>query len=427
MMPLVLFGTFFVFLLLGAPIAVSLGVSSLIAMVIQGYGMEIIASVVYSSLAKYTLLAVPFFILAGYIMEKADISGRLVHLAEVMMGKSRYNLAIIAVVVCCFFAAISGSGPATVAAVGSVLIPEMKKRGYGQDFPGALLSASGSIGIIIPPSIPFVIYASIAEISVTKMFLAGIVPGVLVGVGYIITSYFMLRNEPNLKPAERTYTAEEKWSAFKDAAWGLMTPVIILGGIYGGIFTPTEAAGIAIVYGLFVGLFIYKTISIKGLFSMFADAIAQTSTVMFVVAAAGIFGWVLTTSLVAREFSSFVLTLTTNKFLILFMMNIIFLIAGCFLDTVSALYILVPIMLPIVKSLGVDLFHFGVFMTANFAVGQFTPPVGPNLYVACNISKRSLKELITKVAPFVVAGFITTLILTYIPQISAFLPDLFKV
>ena len=424
MMSLILFGSFFVLLIFGVPIAISLGVSSLFGFVSMGFSFETIATLLYASITKFSLLAIPFFILAGLIMEKAEISSRLIRLAEVLLGKSRYNLVFITVVVACFFAAISGSGPATVAAVGTVLIPAMTKRGYGRDLPPALMSASGSIGIIIPPSIPFVIYATLAEVSVTRMFLAGVTPGLLMGVCYTIAAVLLLRKNSNLKPAEESFSWSDKWDAFKDAFWGLLTPVIILGGIYGGIFTPTEAAGIAIIYGLFVGICIYRTIKIKQLFKVLVDSAVQSAVVMFIVACAGVFGWLLTTSLVARTVSGLVLSLTTNKIALLVLMNIILLIAGCFLDTISAMYILIPIMMPIIKTIGVDPIHFGVFLTVNLAIGQFTPPVGANLYVACNIANQPLESILRKIVPFVIAGIIGLLVVTYIPQITLWLPNL---
>ena len=424
MMTALLFGSFMALLFLGAPIATSLGISALLGFVAMAYDMGTVATLLYAGITKFSLLAIPFFILAGLIMERADISSRLIHMAEVMLGKSRFNLVFITVVVACFFAAISGSGPATVAAVGSVLIPSMTKRGYGAGLPPALMSASGSIGVIIPPSIPFVIYAVLAEVSVTRIFLAGILPGLIMGACYATCAVLMLRKNRDLKPSTAEYTLGDKLKAFRDAFWGLLTPVIILGGIYGGIFTPTEAAGVATIYGLFVGMVIYRTIGFKDLYDLLVSSAVQSAVVMFIVACAGIFGWLLTTSLVARTVSEFVLALTTNKILVLMLMNAIFLVAGCFLDTISAMYILVPIMLPILRTIGVDPIHFGVFMTVNLAIGQFTPPVGANLYVACNIANQPLVVIVQKVIPFVLAGVIGLLMVTYIPQLSLLIPKL---
>ena len=423
MMSLILFGVFFILVLANVPIAISLGVSTLFGLSYMGFDFEMLAPILYAGITKVTLIAIPFFIFAGLIMERAGISSRLINLAEVFLGKRRSGLAMITVVVACFFAAISGSGPATVAAIGVVLIPAMIEKGYGREVPTALMAASGSIGVIIPPSVVFVIYAVLAEISVTRLFLAGIIPGLLMGVCYLICALFLIRNK-DIEISEREYTRKEKRQAFIDAFWGLMTPVIILGGIYGGFFTPTEAAGVAVVYGLFIGVFIYKSINIKDIFSLLVETAIQSAVVMFIVACAGLFAWLLTTSLVAQQISGSILGLTSNKMLILLLMNIIFLVTGCFLDTISALYILVPVMLPIIKTLGVDPYAFGVMMTVNLGIGQCTPPVGANLFVACNISSAPLKDMIRVTIPFVIAGFIGLMIITYIPQISLLLPNI---
>lgn len=423
-MAFVLFGVFFILLFLNVPIAASLGISTLFGLAMMNLDFSMLAPVFYAGITKVTLLAIPFFIFAGLIMERAEISTRLIKLAEVFVGKMYGGLVFVTVIVSIFFSAISGSGPATVAAVGSVLIPAMVAKGYGRQMPTSLMAACGSIGIIIPPSVVFVVYATIAEVSVSKIFLAGVIPGIIIGTCYLLAGLFLIRKNRSIETTAEGYTTKEKLQAFKDAFWGLMTPVIILGGIYGGFFTPTEAAGVAVIYGLFVGLFIYKTIKIKDLFKLTADSAIQTATVMFIVSCAGIFAWLLTTSLIARDIADSVLLLSQNKLMIMLLMNLIFLVAGCFVDTISALYILVPIMIPIARALGIDLVHFGVFITVILAIGQFTPPVGADLYVACNIAKEPLKNVIKTQIPFIIAGIIGLMIITYAPQLSMFLPNL---
>jgi len=421
-MALTLFGTFFVLLILNIPIAVSLGLSTMISLVLNDFPLAMFPSMMYSSIGKFTLLAVPFFILAGIIMEYAGISKRLIKLANVSVGHLKGGLALVTVIVSVFFAAISGSGPATVAALGTILIPAMVTAGYDKGMASALVASSGGIGIIIPPSIAFVVFGVLAEVSIGKLFIAGIIPGLLVGLALVLASLYSLRKNKNLVKMEKS-SGKEVWDAFKDAFWGLMTPVIILGGIYGGFMTPTEAAGVAVVYGLFVGLFIYKEIKLDKLGELFVKASISSATVMFIVANASVFAWLLTTGRIASEMAAGLLGITTSKIGILLIMNLIFLVAGCFIDAISAFYILVPIMLPIVNEIGMDPVLFGVFMTVNLAIGLATPPVGINLYVACNIAKIPLKEISYKVLPFILAMLIALMMITFIPQITLWLPS----
>lgn len=420
---LILVGVFFALILCNIPIAVSMGLAAIAGLFYCDMPVSVVPSLMASAIGKSSLLAIPFFILAGVIMDYAGISRRLVNFARACIGHVRGGLAIVVVVVACFFAAISGSGPATVAALGGVLIPAMTDAGYKKGFSCGLLAASGGIGVIIPPSIAFVVYAMIAEVSVGTMFMSGILPGLLVGAAYIVASLWCLCDEKDIVLLEKV-SGGERWKAFKDAFWGLLTPVIILGGIYGGIFTPTEAAGIAVVYGLFVGVFIYKEIKISSLRSLCVDSAVSSAVVMYILASAGIFTYILTTSRVAASMTEGLLFISNNKLILLLIMNVIFLIAGCFVDTVSAFYLFLPILLPIIHAMDYSPYAFGVLMTANFAVGMITPPVGVNLYVACNIGKISMTEICRHILPFVVAGVVAVLIMTYFPIISTGLPSL---
>lgn len=426
MMTLILFGIFFVLVFLNVPIAISLGLaaaSGLYYMMGTTY-LSIIPSILYSGTAKFTLLAIPFFILAGSIMEYAGISKRLITLANACLGHKKGGLMAVVVVVACFFAAISGSGPATVAAIGPILIPAMVKVGYGKDMPAALVSASGAIGIIIPPSIAYVVYASCTDVSVGALFSAGIIPGIVVGIAYYFAAAFASRNNKNIIQQE-PMPMKERMVALKDAFWGLMTPVIILGGIYAGIFTPTEAAGIAVIYSLIVGIFIYKEIKWKQLYRIFMDSAVSSATVMFIISAAAVFAWILTTSQIASQLSQVVLSVSDNKYVILLLINIIFLIAGCFLDANSAFYILLPIITPVLNAMGVNLIHAGVFLTINMAIGMITPPVGINLYVGCNVAEIPVANICKQIIPFLIAGIIALFIITFVPEVSLFLPRLF--
>ncbi len=422
----VLFISFAVLLLIGTPIAICLGVSSLGAMLVLGAGHPIsttlssLPQLFSASTSKFVLLAIPFFILSGNIMEKAQISSKLIHLAETCVGHLKGGLAIVCVIVACFFAAISGSGPATVAALGLVLIPGMISSGYSPAFSAALMGSAGAIGVIIPPSITFVVYGSIADASIGSLFKAGIVPGIIMGAALCITALIVGRKFDlvSLPKASR----KERWTAFKDAFWGLMMPVIILGGIYGGIFTPTEAAAVAVVYGLFVGIFIYKTIRIKELWAIIIDSACTTATVMFITACAGLFAYVLTRARIDVAISEALVSITGGSKIIFFIIiNIILLIAGCFLDSTSALYILVPLFVPVANQLGINLIHLGVVMIVNLAIGLYTPPVGVNLYVACGVANVNLKQITKAIIPLLIASLIVLLLITYIPAISTFL------
>lgn len=423
MIAAVLFLSFAVLLLIGAPIAVCLGVSSVLAMLVQGAGRPIVTimsslpQLFAASTSKFVLLAIPFFILAGNIMEKAQISKKLIRLAEACVGHTKGGLAIVCVIVACFFAAISGSGPATVAALGLVLIPGMIRSGYSPAFSAALMGCAGAIGVIIPPSITFVVYGSIADTSIGSLFIAGVVPGLLMGAALIIAALLVGR-KMDLKSLPKA-SGKERWDAFKDAFWGLLMPVIILGGIYGGIFTPTEAAAVAVVYGLVVGIFIYKTIRVKELFAILIDSASTTATVMFITASASLFAYVLTRARLDVAISNGLVNLSGGSTFIFFMIvNVILLIAGCFLDSTSALYIFTPLFVPVAQALGIDMIHLGVVMIVNLAIGLFTPPVGVNLYVACGVAKVDLKQISKGVIPLLVAALIVLLIITYIPFLS---------
>lgn len=417
---LILFGSFFALVFLNVPIAVSLGLSAIIGLWIMDLPFSVFPSVMYTAIGKFTLMAIPFFILAGVIMEYAGISKRLIRFASDLVGHLKGGLISVVVIVSCFFAAISGSGPATVAALGSILIPAMAKSGYDKGLSTALMASSGAIGIIIPPSIAFVVYASIADVSVGALFSGGIIPGLVVGAAYIIAAMWASRNDTNIVQQAKT-SWREKRAAFADAVWGLLTPVIILGGIYGGIFTPTEAAGVAVIYGLFVGIFVYREIKIKDLWPLFMDSAISSATVMFIIAGASAFAWILTTAHIASDISSSLLGVSNNPVVMLLMINVIFLIAGCFLDANSAFYIMVPIMMPILREFNIDPVHFGVFITVNMAIGLITPPVGINLYVGCNIAHLPVAEVCRKVIPFVVAGIAALLVITFVPQLTLFL------
>ncbi|PIC77345.1 C4-dicarboxylate ABC transporter permease [Sporosarcina sp. P19] len=439
MTAIILFGVFFILVMLRMPIAVALAISSIVVLFTGSglFGLELVADIMYTSVAKFTLLAIPFFILAGVIMEHAGISKRLIDFAQALVGHRKSGIIFVTVMTAIFFAAISGSGPATVAAIGGILIPGMVKNGYKTETAAGLVASSGAIGIIIPPSIAFIVFAVVAgdqvPVSIGRMFMAGVIPGLLLGVGFIIAALFVrYRQEKREGPISQQYimepaTSAERFKAFGNAIWGLLIPVIILGGIYGGYFTPTEAAVVAVFYSLFIGFFIYRELTLKKLYDILVAAGIQTAVVMFIVSAASVYAYIITTEQIATQISDVMLSISDNKIIILLLINIILLIAGMFIDAISAYYIFIPILLPIVLLFDVDPTVFGVFMTVNLAIGLFTPPVGLNLFVAAGISNTSIGQISKGVLPFVVSSIIILLLITYIPQISTFLPDLLNI
>ena len=422
----VLFFVFALLLLLGTPIAVCLGISSILSMLVLGAGRPVsvvlgtVPQLVSAATSKSVLLAIPFFILGGNIMEKSGISGKLINLAESCVGHLKGGVAMVCVIVACFFAAISGSGPATVAALGLILIPAMVKVGYDAPFAAALMATAGAIGVIIPPSITFVVYGSISDTSIGDLFISGVLPGLLMGAALIIITLWLGRKS-DLKRLPRC-TGAQRWKAFKGAFWGLLMPVIILGGIYGGIFTPTEAAAVSAVYGLVIGVFVYRTIKLKQFIKILIDTASTTATVMFITAAATLFAYVLTRARIDVAISGLLTDVAGgNKIIFLLIVNVVLLLAGCFLDSTSALYIFTPLFVPVAQALGMSMVHFGTIMIVNLAIGLVTPPVGVNLYVACGIADVDLRKISVSVVPLLVASLIVLLLVTYVPSLSLFL------
>ncbi|MTD31386.1 TRAP transporter large permease [Planomicrobium sp. YIM 101495] len=440
MTALLLFGVFFLLVFLRVPIAISLGISSLAVLVTSSgiFGLEMVTDIMYTSVAKFTLLAIPFFILAGVIMEHVGISKRLIDFAQALVGHMKGGVVFVTVLVAIFFAAISGSGPATVAALGGILIPAMVKNGFKKETAGALVASSGAIGIVIPPSIAFIVFAVVAgdqiPVTINRLFMAGVIPGILMGIAFISAAMFVrakMVKRGEFHPQEgvsvKKASGKEIWQAFLAALPGLMIPVIILGGIYGGFFTPTEAAVVAVVYGLIVGIFMNRKHTFSKMYTILVEAALQTAVVMIIVSAASVFAYIITTEQIARSISDGIMGLTSNPIIILLLLNVLLLIAGAFIDAISALYIFVPILLPIIILLEVDPTVFGVFVVMNLAIGLFTPPVGLNLYVAAGISKTNIVEISRGVVPFVIAAIVVLMLVTYIPVLSTFLPDLLEV
>ena len=430
MVSVVLFLSFFILLILNVPISLCLGLSSVCAILYSGTSLTIVATNMYSGISKFLLLAIPFFVLSGNIMAKAGISTRLIKFVDTCVGHRKGGIAMVCVIVACFFGAISGSGPATVAALGAVLIPAMvESGGFSAPFATALMATASSIAIVIPPSIAFVVYASITGVSIGDMFIAGIVPGILMGLALVLVVMWEVKKN-NIVPAKvEKASAKERLHAFGDAFWGFLMPVIILGGIYGGIFTPTEAAAVSVVYGLFVGMVIYKEVKIKDLWDILIESAKTTGGIMLIVACASLFSFVCTQFGISQAASDLLAGIAKNQFTFLLITNIIFLIAGCFIDANSAMYIFIPIMLPVCKALGYDPIAFGIMATVNLAIGQVTPPVGVNLFVAISIKIKkglsvTLQQISKAVVPMIAACLAVLILITYIPGISTFLPNM---
>jgi len=424
MISLLLFGLFVVLMLTSVPIAISLGLAATGALLYSGkVSSSFIAQGLVTSIDSFPLMAVPFFILAGDLMGHGGLSKRLLNVGNVLFGRFTGGLAIIAVVTCMFFAAISGSGPATVAAVGTILLPAMARDGYPKGFSIGLVASAGCMGIIIPPSIPMVIYATSSNVSISEMFLAGVIPGLLIGLSLIVVAYYKSKKN-NYRGAHKKYTGREIMAAINDAKWALLVPVIILGGIYGGVFTPTEAAAVGVIYGFIVGVFVYKELQFKDLYKIIAGSALTSASVMIIVGTATIFGRVLAIERIPVMIAESIVQLTDSPMFILLLINILLLFVGMFMETLAAIIILTPILLPVVVAVGVDPVHFGIVMIVNLAIGLVTPPVGVNLFVGARVGGSTLEAVSRGSFPFLIAMFIVLILLTYVPSLTLFLPNL---
>lgn len=417
----ILFGYFVLFLLISIPIGISLGLASLVTLMGSGtLPIDYITQISFTSIDSFPIMAIPFFIAAGVFMGSGGLSKRLLNLADEILGPLPGGMALATIATCMFFAAISGSGPATVAAIGSLTIPAMIQRGYDTYFSCAIVAAAGAIGVMIPPSNPFVIYGVSAQASIGKLFIAGIVPGVLTGIVLMVYSYFVSKKRGWMGEAKER-SLKSISAAFWDAKLALMVPVIVLGGIYGGLMTPTEAAAVAAFYGLIVGAFVYRELNSKNIVSVFMQACSTSAIVIILMAMATIFGNVMTIEQVPAKIAAFILGLTQNKILILLLINVLLLVIGTFMEALAAIVILTPILLPIVIKVGVDPIHFGIIMVVNLAIGFVTPPVGVNLFVASGVANVKLEAVAQKIVPILGLMILVLLAITYIPAISLFL------
>lgn len=420
----IMMAVFGVSIFIGLPIAICIGVATLSALVIQGIPLTFISQIAFSGLDSYTYLAIPMFILAGYLMETGGLSKRIVNFASSLVGNISGGLAIVTVIACMFFAAISGSSPATVAAIGSMMIPSMVKKGYDPHFSGSIAACAGSLGILIPPSIPMIIYAVTAEVSVGEMFLAGFVPGALIGFG-LITAVFLISRKRGYKGGDGKFSARKVWESFWDAKFAMLTPIIILGGIYSGIFTATEAAVVAVLYALVVGLFVHKELKFKDLGPILSNAAVTTGTVIIILGFATAFARYLTLSQIPQMVGAAILSYTTNKTLILLLFVGMIFVTGMFIETAAQILIYTPLFLPILTELGVSPIHFGIILVIGTELGLITPPVGVNLFVAQGITGSTIVQLAKNIMPFLLSMLIIQIILTLVPDLVTFLPNFF--
>jgi len=420
-----LFGLFLALLAVGVPILTSVGVTALLFLWGFGLGLPVTASNVYANIAKFPLLAIPFFILAGFVMDRVGLSRGLVHLLNLIIGPVRGGLGLVAVGGCVFFGAISGTGPADTAAIGTVMIPAMVRRGYATGFAAALVAAAATTDVLIPPSVAFVVYAVITETSVSRLFAAGVIPGLLMGLALVVPVIWISRRRG--WGGEPWGTPREILAAAWEAKWGLVAPVVILGGIYGGVFTPTEAAVVAVMYGLFVGFAVFRNLRPRDLYAIFLDAAVATSVVMMVVGFAGLFSWTGSTLGVMDRTARGLLTLSDSPYVVLLLLNVMLVVAGMLLDAISIYYVFVPIFMPLMKQFGWDPIWFGVMMTVNLAIGTITPPVAVNLYVAARIAGVSIEEVSRWALPFFLALLAALLLVVYVPALSLWLPNALRI
>jgi len=423
MTTLTLFSVLFICILIGVPIAVSLGLSSLVAILL--FGKDSLASLslkLFDTSEHYTLMAIPFFILGGALMSTGGVAKRLVRFAVACVGHIRGGLAISAVLACTFFAAVSGSSPATVVAVGSIMIAGMVSAGYTKEFAAGVMCNAGTLGILMPPSIVMVVYCAVTEQSVGRLFLAGIIPALLLSASLMLAIYVRARMI-NL-PAQPKASTKELIDSAKDAIWGFFLLFIIMGGIYGGVFTPTEAAAVAAVYAVLVSLFIYKDITFKNLPHVFIDASKTTVMLMFIIANAILFAHILTTERIPQLITEQITSMGLSPIVFLIIVNLILLVAGNFMEPTAILLILAPIFFPIAVALGIDPIHLGIIMVVNMEIGMITPPVGLNLFVTSGITGMSLLSVVKAAFPWLSVLLVFLVVITYFPKISTILPDM---
>ncbi|MFW8565410.1 TRAP transporter large permease [Orrella sp. 11846] len=424
MTTLALFLLLFLFMFMGTPVAIALGLSSLIT--IMAFGTDSLASLslkLYETSEHFTLMAIPFFVLAGSFMTTGGVAKRMIRFAQAAVGHLHGGLAIASVLACVLFAAVSGSSPATVVAVGSIVIAGMVREGYSEKFAAGVVCNAGTLGILIPPSIVLVVYGAVTETSVGALFMAGVVPGVLLGVVLMTIIYIVARIYK--MPRQKRASFKEVFIAGRDSIWGLLLIIVILGGIYGGIFTPTEAAAVAAVYAFVIAVFVYRDIGFKQVPGVLVDASKITIMLMFLIANALLFAHVLTSERIPQAIAEQIIAWNMEAWQFLIVVNILLLVAGAFMEPTGIILILAPILFPIATQLGIDPVHLGIIMVVNLEIGMVTPPVGLNLFVTAGITTMSIGQVIKAASPWLLVLLTYLVFITYVPAISLWLPSLF--
>ena len=426
MVATILFVLLAILLIVNVPVGIALGISTMGALIYSGsLSLNSIPQALVTSCDSFPILAIPLFILSGDLMGAGGVSSRILNVCNVFFGRITGGIAIVTVLVCMFFAAVSGSGPATVAAVGTMVVPTMLKLGYDKPFVLALVATAGSIGVIIPPSIPMVIFGVSTGASVTSLFMGGFFPGLLIGAALITYCYVHCKRRGFTGTAD-PFTKKAALEALWDAKWALINPVIILGGIYAGIFTPTEAAAVAAVYAFICGAFLHRELTLQKFIKAISTSCSTTATTMVILGCATAFSKVITLEQIPTMVANGLMAISENKYIILLLINGLLLIVGCFMDTTPAILILAPILMPVAASIGVDPIHFGLIMVANLAIGFITPPLGINLFVASRIADSPMEVILKGIMPFIAVMLGCLALITFIPEIVMFLPNLMK-
>jgi len=410
----------------GTPIAVAMIATVMLSLYFfTQVPMLVIIQQMFNSADSFTLMAIPFFVLSGNIMTAGGISKRLIRVATALFGGMSGGLAIAATAACAFFAAISGSSPATVAAIGAIMIPALTKAGYNDKYSLGVITSAGSLGIMIPPSIPMVVYALATGEPIGKLFMAGVVPGLLTATVFAVMCYIAAkRGGFGMAGSDATADSKEVLASLKDGIWGLMMPLIVLGGIYSGVFTPTEAAAVAVIYSALVGSFIYRDIKLKDYVGILTSSVSVSAMIMFIIISASAFSWYLTSQGIPQQVAEWIISVAPQPWMFLVYVNILLLIVGCFMEPNSAILVLAPLFYPIVMKMNINPIHFGIIMIYNLELGMLTPPLGLNLFVASGMTGFPLSRVVRASIPFIIAMFIMLLFYTYVPSFSTWLPDL---
>lgn len=430
---IVLFITLFIMLVVGVPIGFAIGGATMLSMYYcTDLNMVINAQYCYSGISSFTVMAIPFFMLAGLLMSTGGIAKRIVNVASALIDFVTGALGCVTLLACMFFGALSGSGMATASAIGGMMIPEMKRKGYDPSYAATVVCFGGIVGPIIPPSLSFVLYGATTGTSVPSLFLGGILPGIFLGLGFIVVNIIMCKKMGTELSSSHKSEGNEMvpmnvllkerfrkiWTAIKDGFWALLSPVIILGGIYSGVFTPTEAACISVVYSAVISLFVYKELSYKQLLQVLIDSAVINGITSFLLGYSTVFSTFLTFENVPQMITTFLSTFTDNPYIILLLINMFLLVLGCFLDTVPAVIVIAPMLFPTIKALGIHPVHFGVIMAVNLAIGLCTPPYGCNLFVGAAVAKIKMESMMKYILPFLAASIVMLLIITYVPWLS---------